>query len=211
MNITEDFSSNLEITPRCIHVKGLAQGKYTLYFTSAEGGLEQIQCTVIDNKVDFSKQDFWSQWVVGTDMCAKQDGKLLQKPLLLTSDGVSNETVRLHIENASPKAFVVVTLTTFVATRDETLSNWLLGQRFLTRPLPQENGIQSTRSIFLDDKRIGEEYQYILNRARSEQWVGSNLTKPSLLVYPKVKYTSFSLHSLFFHLILSYFIEKSLN
>jgi hypothetical protein len=205
MNITEDYSSKIKQENGYIQVQGLPQGRYTLYVASAISGLNQIQCTVIDNKTDFSKQDFWSQWLVGADKCAKQNGRLLQKPLTIASTEVTDASVTINIQNASPKAFAVVTTTTFVPTSDNTLSGWLLDQRALTRPLAQENETRSTRSIFLDDKHIGEEYQYILNRARSEQWVGSNLTKPSLLVYPKVS-TLISFHKPFFNFFL---IEKS--
>lgn len=188
MNIIEDVSSKIEWIDFTMHIRGLGQGNYTLYFPSLEGGLNQIQCTVIDNKTDFSKQEFWSQWLVGADMCAKQNGKVLQQPLEFEECSINSESIDIRIKNASPNAFLVATVNTFVPTYDETLVNSLLSQRSLTQPLAQANGVQSTRSLFLDDKCIGEEYQYILNRSRSEQWIGSNLTKPSLLVYPKVKY-----------------------
>lgn len=168
-----------------------------LYIASTSEGVSQVKCTVIEGDVDSvhspaaenaNKNRFWSDWVIGKNSYSKQNGTILQRPLDISKVSVSddNASVTVQLQNWSSKSFAVVTTSTFVPTRFESLTS-LMARRSLTRPIPQDSAISGTNSIFLDDKTLGEEYQYVLNRAKSEKWVGSNLTKPTLLMYPKVK------------------------
>lgn len=198
--LIKDISCKIQKQDGYITVAGLPEGEYMLYIPSSSGSMEHIKCTVIQSQVDSSNQALWSNWLLGETKCGKQNGSVLKKPLTISSKSISDDLIQLQIENGTPsKAFVVVTTSTFIPSSNDTLMSQLFDSRPLPRPLPQENATLDSRSIFLGDKRIGEEYQYILNRSRAEKWVGSNLTKPSLLMYPKVglilfkKYTNHKL------------------
>ncbi|KAI8636911.1 hypothetical protein BD408DRAFT_486588 [Parasitella parasitica] len=184
--LVRDASDKIQKQDGFITVAGLPEGEYMLHIPSSTGGLEYIKCTVIQSLVDGTDQTLWSNWLLGENRYGRQNGSVLKKPLTISSTSISDDAVQLQIENASPsKAFVVVTTSTFIPSSHETLMTHLFNSRPLPQPPCQENDTLGTRSIFLGDKRISEEYQYILNRSRSEKWVGSNLTKPSLLMYPK--------------------------
>jgi hypothetical protein len=186
--LIKDISCKVQKEDGYITVAGLSEGEYMLYIPTSSGSMEHIKCTVIQSQVDNSNQALWSNWLLGETKCGKQNGSVLKKPLTISSKFISDDLIQLQIENGSPsKAFVVVTTSTFIPTFNDTLMSQLFDSRPLPRPISQQNDTLGSRSIFLDDKRIGEEYQYILNRSRAEKWVGSNLAKPSLLMYPKVK------------------------
>lgn len=169
------------------------------YYASNNGGENQMKCSVIKGQVDLSKSTdsnencnkkdlFWSDWVIGNNSYAKQNGTMLQRPLYISDiDASDKENVTIQLKNWSTKTFLIVTTSTFVPTSPEALSHILNGHS-LARPLVYDNGISETKSLFLNDKQLGEEYQYVLNRARSEKWVGTSLTKPTLLIFPEVSY-----------------------
>jgi hypothetical protein len=194
--LIENLSDHIEKKDNHIAISGLSEGEYMLYIASASDGISQIKCTVIEGQFDrvessttesADKKSFWSDWVVGNNSYAKQNGIVLHRPLDISNVSVSdsNEHVTVQLKNWSSKTFAVITTSTFVPASSESL-NRLMTDRSLTRSLAQDNTVSGLTSLFLDDKTLGEEYQYVLNRARSEKWVGSNLTKPTLLMYPKV-------------------------
>lgn len=180
-----------------ISISKLPEGEYMLYLGSNVEGRKQIKCSVIFSQIDFNANNtasnennindyVWRNWIIGKNTYAKQNGIVLQKALKISDIHADddNKTVIIQLQNWSSKAFVVVTTSTFVPTSSECLTV-LMNNRSLERPFVHDNNVTS-RSLFLNDKQLGEEYQYVLNRARSEKWAGSNLTKPSLLMHPKV-------------------------
>ncbi|KAK9762469.1 hypothetical protein K7432_011754, partial [Basidiobolus ranarum] len=195
--LIENFSDRIEKKDSYIVISGLPEGEYMLYTASVSEGTNQIKCTVIEGQIDSvesqatpgetsKKEHFWSDWIIGNNSYAKQNGIVLHRPLDISDISVSERNdVTIQLQNWSSKSFVVITTSTFVPTSSESLAI-LMNKRSLPRTLAQENRVISdSKSLFLDDKRLGEEYQYVLNRARAEKWVGSNLTKPTLLMYPK--------------------------
>lgn len=188
--ILENMSDRIEKTDSHIVVSGLQEGEYMLYIASANQGTRQIKCTVVQGQsgnldCENDKNRLWSDCIIGKDSFAKQNGTVLSRPLDISDISVSDDTVSVQLQNWYSKAFIVATVNTFVPTSTESLKQ-LIDNRSLTRPLAHDIVSKSIKSQFLDDKKLGEEYQYVLNRARNEKWVGSNLTKPSLLMYPKV-------------------------
>lgn len=193
-NVSDFIQKNVDH----VAISGLPEGEYMLYLASNNEGAKQIKCTVINGQADSIKsptaesgaQDrFWNNWVIGNNSYAKQNGLVLHQPLDISNVHITddNKSVTIQLENWSSKAFIIVTTSTFVPTASESLKR-LMDNRSLTRPFAQDNRVAESKSLFLNDKQLGEEYQYVLNRARSEKWVGSNLTKPTLLMYPKVSW-----------------------
>lgn len=186
--LVEDVSDKIQKGDGFITVSGLPEGHYELHIPSSSGSMDYIECTVIQGIVDNNahQQALWSNWLFGETKRGKQNGSILKKPLSISSTSVSDELIQLQVENGSAsKAFVVVTTSTFIPSSNDTLISQLFDKRSLAPAVSQQDEFINTRFVFLNDRRIGEEYQYILNRSRAEKWVGSNLTKPSLLMYPK--------------------------
>lgn len=142
--------------------------------------------TVIKPRGNVVERGIWSDWLFGKEQYAKHNGTMLQKPLGISETNVTDDHVKVKLEHWSPKTFAIVTTNTFIASEDECLYG-NAAQRMTPFFFPSAYGVDSTGSLFLNDKLISEEYQYILNRSKAEKWVGSSLTKPSVLIYPKVK------------------------
>ncbi|KAI7892341.1 uncharacterized protein EV154DRAFT_462599 [Mucor mucedo] len=194
--LVENMSAFIKRNDNHISISKLPEGEYMLYLGSNVEGRKQIKCSVIFSQIDFNANNtasnennindyVWRNWIIGKNTYAKQNGIVLQKALKISDIHADddNKTVIIQLQNWSSKAFVVVTTSTFVPTSSECLTV-LMNNRSLERPFVHDNNVTS-RSLFLNDKQLGEEYQYVLNRARSEKWAGSNLTKPSLLMHPK--------------------------
>lgn len=190
--LIKDVSDCIQKTESHIVVSGLPEGEYMLYIASQTQGTKQIKCTIIGNQSSQDaldekdkKERLWSDWIIGTDKYAKQNGIVLSRPFDISNVSVSDDAITVQLQNWNSKAFVVATTNTFIPTSSELLKQ-LIDNRSLIRPLSHEVKSESIKSQFLDDKTLGEEYQYVLNRARAEKWVGNTLTKPTLLMYPKV-------------------------
>ncbi|RCI02858.1 hypothetical protein CU098_000362, partial [Rhizopus stolonifer] len=172
--LIEQVDSSITKKRNFIHVKGLPEGEYMLNMISFDGSIKSVKCIVIKGKTN-TKEPFWSDWILGSNTYAKYNSAILRKPLAIADTVVDKDNITICLKNWSPKAFVIATTSTFIPTYDETLASRLMSYRFLSFPLVQNISDIFTRS----------EYQYILNRSKTEKWVGSTLTKPSLLMYPK--------------------------
>ncbi|KAI8988000.1 hypothetical protein BDF20DRAFT_910548 [Mycotypha africana] len=170
-----------------LEVDGLPEGSYIFYIPSTTTAVNSVKCTVIQSSVSFSK--LWSKWLLNETVYG-QYSSALRTPLHIQATTISDNSVDIQLDHFSPHTFAVVTATTFVPPTNE---SWRLQRdsnmiQPMSRLSANDNcraNMISTRNICLDDKRISEEYQYILNRSRAEKWVGNNLSKPSLLMYPK--------------------------
>lgn len=150
--------------------------------------MKSITCIVIKPQLKVSERGIWSDWLIGENNYAKRNGNFLHKPLVISETSITDENIQVKLNNWSSKTFAIVTTSTFVPNASESLYSNIVQKQKLSNSRLRQSRVDSTRSLFLNDKRISEEYQYILNRAKAEKWTGSTLTKPSLLVYPKVCY-----------------------
>ncbi|KAL0575649.1 hypothetical protein ABG067_009015, partial [Albugo candida] len=118
--ILEDVSDHIEKTDSHIVLSGLQEGEYMLYIASANQGTKQIKCTVIqgrsDNANSEDKNCLWSDWVIGTDSFAKQNGTVLSRPLDISEISVTDDIISVQLQNWSSKAYIVATSNTFVPT-----------------------------------------------------------------------------------------------
>lgn len=166
-----------------VTISGLAEGAYRVYTDSSKE--KSISCSVTQS-VNKPNDKLWSNWVVGKRASIRENGTALQRPLLVSSVTHNENDISLQLENWCSDAFAIVTTNAFIPQFGFDLQNTILNIETDTKPLIQYDKSFITRSIFLQDMQIGEEYQYILNRKKLNKWVGSNLTRPSLLINPKV-------------------------
>lgn len=183
-----DFTSYIKKENNFITIRGLPAGKYRLYLPTMRNEIQQIECTVI-KEIQSEERGIWSNWIVSEDKYAKGNGSFLQKPLSLAEIRVTDTHTICKLNNSNSKTYAIITTTTFVPSTSESLFSSIVAARRPSESSPVfKNGVKSTRSLFLNDKYISEEYQYILKRVKAEKWTSSNLTKPTLLLYPKVSY-----------------------
>lgn len=181
--MSENVSESIQKENGVVTISGLSKGEYKIFLGSHNQHF--IQCTVVES-MNKPMDKLWTNWVIGQNQCIQQNGAVIQDPLQIASTHCDEDKVVIDLKNWSSKTFAVVTANAFVPTLHRSLFTRIFDSRHLSVPESQGNMLTNTRSIFLQDKKIGEEHQYIMNRARSEKWAGSNLTHPSLLIHPKV-------------------------
>ncbi|CAO3703962.1 unnamed protein product [Rhizopus stolonifer] len=171
-------------------ISGLTEGEYKIFLQSPKhtrwlsSEQDYIHCTVV-NSQNNPKDTFWKNWVIGQRTSIQQNVPILQHPLDVLSYRCSEDAVDMKLTNWTPKTFAVVSASTFVPMAERSLLQRATKHCSISTLEIQQDTKTNTRSLFLDDKKMSEEYQYILNRARSEKWAGSNLAPPSLLIQPK--------------------------
>jgi hypothetical protein len=206
--VLNNLTSYIQKENGFISIQGLPEGKYKLYLPSTEVGLQHIVCNVIKTQAQVPERGIWSDWILGENKYAKQNGSLLKKPLSISESIVTDKSSIFRLENWSSNAYAIVMTTTFVPHNDESNYARIVERRRRTYTEVFKNGMKSTRTLFLNDAHISEEYQYILKRAKSEKWVTSNLSKPTLLMYPKVN-LSIGINKIV-TVVLNFFYRKTL-
>ncbi|OBZ90101.1 Actin-binding protein F [Choanephora cucurbitarum] len=182
--LVDNMSKHIKKDISCLEIKGLPAGNYMLYLHRADGEIKKISCKIVDDQVKMEGR-LWTGWIVNKKYFGKYDTDIVRKPLIISEIKLDDEKIDVHVKNNSAKTYIVATVSTFLPTSQDSLKYKLLSDRRLNIPTLQTAEFLNTQSVFLSDRRISDEYQYILNRSKSEKWAGSNLTKPSLLLYPK--------------------------
>ncbi|KAI8138055.1 hypothetical protein BJV82DRAFT_717646 [Fennellomyces sp. T-0311] len=182
-NVIHDFTGKLNMHATYIDIEGLPEGTYRLNLESKGGRSSQITCNIIasgNQQQQGSHWSHWADWLLGKETFAQATPA---KPLSISSIAVADKQVTVKLDNAKSSARAIVTASTFVAENQVTIARLLRNlptPKLLDAPL-------NTQLTFMTGRKLSEEFQYVLNRARAEKWVGSSLTKPSLLVYPDEK------------------------
>lgn len=155
---------------------------------STKYDIQEIECTIVRAESQSAERGIWSDWILGEYKYAKKNGHFIQKPLRLSNMRFTDTSTIFTLKNWTPTTYAIITTTTFVPSAQEDIFS--IAAKFRTQSMPKNisNGVKSTRTLLLNDKQISEEYQYILKRAKADKWVSSNLTKPTLLMHPKVSY-----------------------
>ncbi|KAI9251201.1 hypothetical protein BY458DRAFT_20638 [Sporodiniella umbellata] len=196
-NLLEYISEGVVAEDGHVTISGLSEGVYKVFLQNPKhtrwisSDQDYITCTVVKNQVDL-KDKLWKNWVIGEHYSGQKNSYALQKPLEITSCQCTDDLVDIELSNWSAKTYAVVSACTFIPSTERSLLQRGIDSRSLGIPQLLDNATNHTRSLFLDDKQISEEYQYILNRSRSEKWAGSNLAYPSLLIHPKENHTTTS-------------------
>lgn len=180
-----DLSDKILVEPTHIKVEGLPVGHYRIIIEDA-ALFHTIECHVADSAQQqdegVSPSVHWKNWIMGRSTYLEGSQA---KPLYLDSVEISQDNVTLRTANWSHHTFALVTTTAFVPPERTSLADHVVN-RDLRAPT-RLDGHLKTPARFVAGRKLDEEYEYILNRLRTEKRVGSTLTKPSLLVHPEVK------------------------
>ncbi|KAI8365074.1 hypothetical protein BD560DRAFT_402026 [Blakeslea trispora] len=182
--LIEDVTACVQKTNSYLEVKELSVGNYVFHLYGADGKTHKVICRIVNSHTKLEGR-FWTGWIVDDKYFGKFDADILKRPLMISKIKHDSGKVEVQIKGNSTKTYVVATVSTFFPTSQDSLVYKLLSNHHLNMPSLQKAKFSYSQSIFLNDRRISDEYQYILNRSKSEKYVGSNLTKPSLLLYPK--------------------------
>ena len=181
-NIVHDFSDNVILHETHIDVKGLPEGSYQFYLTSKSRSLIQVECIVIAPSNEETQKGRWADWLFGKETYAQASPR---NPLSIRDVRVDDKQVVVELDDFSTElkksTQAIVSASAFVPESGMALTRLLINDysspKFIKASL-------DTEASFLTGRTLSEEFEYVLNRARAEKWIGSTLTKPSILVYP---------------------------
>ncbi|MEW6746782.1 MAG: hypothetical protein AB1486_28915 [Planctomycetota bacterium] len=160
-----DCFDAITIANGCLELRGLAAGDYNLL----------IKETGESVGIELSEGSEQSGWALGAARYLELRGR---QPLQIVAIEVNDGALVVRLRNASPFARVHV-----------------LADRFHPAHRPFENlvfgdispswlEVCQAESSYVEGRRIGDEYQYIIDRRYAKKFPGNMLERPSLLLNP---------------------------
>ncbi|ORZ18099.1 hypothetical protein BCR42DRAFT_413153 [Absidia repens] len=192
-----DYTMRLKYTDSTvIVVGGLPEGSYRFYLSRPHVRHDTlIEVTIVkDNRtrqnptIERKKGDLWNDWMINNRIYGKISGDVIKQPLGIDNITITDSSLTLKLNNATTTkypTFAVITTSVFLPPLPDSLYNSQIRNAKNTRPSIKNMNRNGMEHIYLSGRKLGEEYQYILNRAKEDKYVGSTLTEPSLLVNPK--------------------------
>ncbi|KAI7872019.1 hypothetical protein BDF14DRAFT_1755353 [Spinellus fusiger] len=182
--LLRDYSDQLVEKDGCLEIAGLPEGHYIIYLSSFRKPTHQIHCWIINTGISGLAEcgSHWSEWLLGKALLGSSSRWLIHNPLRVIDVYITQEDIKVQIGGFNSSTYALITTTAFVESSTSFTTEML--SRYMIDPERFQTSI-SAPSIFMNGKSISEEYQYILERAGAEKWLGSTLTKPSLLMYPQ--------------------------
>ncbi|KAI7875308.1 hypothetical protein K492DRAFT_211014 [Lichtheimia hyalospora FSU 10163] len=193
-HVLHDLTDKINVTSDSINVpEGLAAGRYRFYLSTSASygknvcfGVQQVDCTIIDAaSSDTSSSPHWSDWLVSPRIFAQSTGLPITSPMGIENLELTENQLVIKLNNCPASNTVALLSTTaFVPERGSNTTRSLVYDQSITETAMIKTSVD-TFAAFLEGRKLSEEFQYILNRSRAEKYVGSSLTKPSLVIYPK--------------------------
>ncbi|KAI9271588.1 hypothetical protein BDA99DRAFT_602382 [Phascolomyces articulosus] len=181
-DITHDFTHKVDVHDTHVAIEGLPEGSYRFFLASKGRTSIQIECIIIASD-GTQQQGHWADWLFGKETYAQTNA---QKPLCIQEVQVTDKQIVVGLldesdgKKQSSTARAIVTATAFVPEKGMSVTRLLHS----SNPRKYIKASLATEATFLTGRTLSEEFEYVLNRARAEKWIGSTLTKPSILVYP---------------------------
>lgn len=187
--VIKDYTSHVSQTPNCVQVAGLPEGRYIFQLT----GVDHTVTCVVNKAKKTSQQEeegpYWLGLIRGQHLYTQMTGAPTSRPLTIKHLEITDTQVSIQLAHWSPSnTKVYVTTSAFMPPGSSSMHSWVESRK-LTSPHEWLMTL-SAPCTFLEGRKLSEEFEYILNRAGADKWVGSTLSKPSLLIYPEVTLAS---------------------
>jgi len=147
-------------------IRGLAPGDYELFLKHAR---RKIALRITEGKR--------MGGFVLSDNRALEDNRL--NPVQIQAIAIENGKAKILIGNAGKLTRVHVYATRYI-------SNWDNFSAFDVGgpPPPYSMGLSRKRSLYVEERVIGEEYRYVLDRKYARKYPGNMLARPGLILNP---------------------------
>ncbi|KAM3583056.1 hypothetical protein VKS41_004811 [Umbelopsis sp. WA50703] len=177
--LIEDWTDNVTIADGFLKISGLSPGQYHLQCIMSKYVLS-VKLFIIEDSKQPSTEQFWTNFRLGKRWAVESPGNSVLRPLTISQVSRQAERVKIQLQNWSNKTYAIVCGTT-------TLSHRMVYENFMSRAekrqlLKWPVGQCAINTLFVSGRKLSEEYQYILERARYEKWTGTTLQQPSLLL-----------------------------
>lgn len=157
-----DLSAKVKVKDHFVEITGLPAGDYSL---QVAGRSQRIRVIAGREQSGFVLSPY-------------RRGELRRlQPLQITGIDKAKDQLRIELTNASPFARVHVYATRFVPSFD---AYDALGSVGAIEPLLQR--VPATRSYYMAGRKLGDELQYVFERAYGKKYPGNMLQRPTLLL-----------------------------
>ncbi len=171
--IVASFFDNVSVRDGLITIQGLQPGDYLLRLNDRADTNASVYKSIV-LRVTAGKQS--ANALVGKH---RQLEKRASNPLQITSLEVKGEQITVQLANARPGSRVHI-----MGTRYQPAFNAFSSFSKIKDIEPWSYRPSVRRSVYMQGRKIGDEYQYILDRKYATKYPGNMLQRPSLLLNP---------------------------
>lgn len=177
--LIEDWTDNVSIEDGLLKINKLSTGHYHLRCVLSKHTLN-LNLFIIEDTKQSLKEQPWTNFRLGKRWAVEAPGNSVLRPLTISHVTRETERVEIQLKNWSNKTYAIVCGTS-------TISQRKAHENFMAKiekrlPLKLPIGQCANNTLFVSGRKLSEEYQYILERARYEKWMGTTLQQPSLLL-----------------------------
>lgn len=178
-NLIEDWTDNVSVENGLLKIHNLSPGHYHLRCVLSKHTLN-LKLFIIEATKQSTKEQPWTNFRLGKRWTVEAPGISILRPLTISDITRETERVNIQLQNWSSKTYAIVCGTSTISHR-KAHENFMAK---INRPQPLELPIGqcANNTLFVSGRKLSEEYQYILERARYEKWMGTTLQQPSLLL-----------------------------
>ncbi|KAG2180258.1 hypothetical protein INT43_004047 [Umbelopsis isabellina] len=177
--LIEDWTSNVCVEDGLLKINDLSPGHYQLRCVLSRH-TQNLKLFIIESTKQPPAEQPWTNFRLGKRWTVEAPGISVLRPLTINQVTRETDKVKIQLQNWSSKTYAIVCGTS-------TISHQKAHEDFMAKigrrqPLKLPVGQCANNSLFVSGRKLSEEYQYILERARYEKWMGTTLQQPSLLL-----------------------------
>lgn len=175
----EDCTDNLSVANGFIEISGLMPGRYKLRCVTTLL-VTAVDIFIIRGVQETLKDQFWTSLRLGQRWIVESVGESVVKPLTISDVKIDDQNVSVQLQNWSNKTYALISGNSTLTHR--TPHENYMSKKESSQPLVYPVGQGNINSLFVSGRKLSEEYQYILERARFGKWTSTTLQNPSLLL-----------------------------
>lgn len=177
--LIEDWTGNVSIEDGLLKINDLSPGHYNLHCVLSKH-TQNLNLFIIENTRQTPQEQPWTNFKLGKRWTVEAPGIPVLRPLTISQVTRDTEQVKIQLQNWSSKTYAIICGTSTIS-HQKAHGNFMekIGKR---QPLKLPIGQCANNTLFVSGRKLSEEYQYILERARYEKWMGTTLQQPSLLL-----------------------------
>lgn len=139
-----------------------------------------VDIFIIRGAQETLKDQFWTSLRLGQRWIVESAGESVFKPLTISDVRIDDQNVSVQLQNWSRKTYALICGNSTLTHR--TPHENYMSKKESSQPLVYPVGQGNINSLFVSGRKLSEEYQYILERARFGKWTSTTLQNPSLLL-----------------------------
>lgn len=175
----EDYTDNLQIDKGFIEIGGLTPGRYKLRCVTTSH-VQAVEIFIIRGAKEAPKDHLWANVKLGNRWIIESAGDAISQPLTISDVHINENTISVQLQNWTSKTYAILCGNSTLSHR--TAQHFFMPKKSNRYSLIYPVGYGKGTSLYVSGRKLSEEYQYILERARFGKWTSTTLQNPSLLL-----------------------------